>query len=45
MVEEVKRAPGAAMPDFSVAPEDVLNTRIQDVVGSRFMAKRGDTER
>ena len=35
MVEESKRA--ANMPDFTVQPEDVLNTRIEQVIGERFI--------
>ena len=31
--------------DFTVAPRDVLNTRISDILGNRFIAKRGVTER
>ena len=44
MVEEVKKAPGA-MPDFNFPPEDVLNTRIEHLVGDSFIAKCGHTER
>ena len=33
------------MPDFTVQPEDVLNTNIQNVIGERFVQKCGSTER
>ena len=35
----------AAMPDFTVQPEDVLNTRIESLIGDRFIQKCGQTER
>ena len=31
----------AAMPDFTVEPEDVLNTRIESIIGDRFIQKCG----
>ena len=42
MVEERK---AAAMPDFTVQPADVLNTRIENVIGEKFVKKCGQTER
>ena len=38
-------AAAAAMPDFTVQPEDVLNTRIESIIGDRFIQKCGQTER
>ena len=38
-------APELAGPPFHFEPVDVLNTQIQDVVGDRFVAKCGTTER
>ena len=47
MVEESKRPVinGVEMPDFTVPPVDVLNTRIEQVIGDRFIQKCGNTER
>ena len=39
MVENVK------MPDFSVKPQNPLNTRLVDLIGERFIQKCGQTER
>ena len=33
------------MPDFTVQPADVLNTRIENVIGEKFVKKCGQTER
>ena len=32
-------------PAFAVAPKDVLGTKISDILGNRFIMKRGMTER
>ena len=44
MVEGLKKA-GDPMPDFTVKPIDVLNTRLSDLIGERFIQKCGQTER
>ena len=33
------------MPDFTVEPKNVLNTRLQDLIGDRFIQKCGNSER
>lgn len=33
------------MPDFSVKPQNPLNTRLVDLIGERFIQKCGQTER
>ena len=37
--------PGTRTMEFYVPPPNVLDTRIEDVIGNRFIMKRGDTER
>ena len=37
--------PGSRTMQFYVAPPDVLDTHIQDLIGNRFIMKRGNTER
>ena len=31
--------------EFYVAPKDVLNTKITDLIGEKFIKKTGETER
>ena len=33
------------MPDFTTAPVKVLDTRIEQIIGERFIQKCGQTER
>ena len=33
------------MPDFTVEPEDVLKSKLQDLIGGKFLQKTGGTER
>ena len=35
----------ANMPSFEVQPKNVLDTRIENVIGDKFIAKCGSTER
>ena len=43
---ESKTAPIVGqMPDFTQQPVDVLNARVQDLLGNRFVQKCGQTER
>ena len=42
---ESKPMMATKMPDFTVTPVDVLNTRLEQVIGDRFVAKCGQTER
>ena len=37
--------PGSRTMDFYEPPPNVLDTRIEDVIGNRFIMKRGNTER
>ena len=36
---------GDGSSQFKVQPKDVLNTKIKDLLGNRFIMKRGQTER
>ena len=46
MVEESKTSlHGDSNSQFKVEPKDVLNTKISDLLGNRFIMKRGLTER
>ena len=37
--------PGQHTMDYYTAPPNVLDTRIEDLLGNRFIMKRGQTER
>ncbi len=37
--------PGTRTMEFYTAPKDVLDTKIYDTIGNRFIMKRGATER
>ena len=39
MVEKIE------VPEMKVEPKDVLNTKISDLLGNKFLKKRGETER
>ena len=45
MVERAAAQNGEQRPRFVVEPKDVLNTKIEDLLGNRFIKKRGETER